>query len=253
MAQPSTSLISPQARIGRNVKIGDFCKIHGNVIIGDDSVIEDYCTLGYPTPLAEGRPLEIGPGALVRSYSCLYEGSRIGRGFRTGHRVTLREKTEIGDEVQVGTLCDIQGDCKLGNYVRLHSNVHISKLSVIKDFVWIFPYVITTNDPRPPSDGYLRGVTVHEYAVVATQSTLLPGVQIGTGALVGAHSRVDKDVPPHMVATGAPAQVLFPTSRLRLPDNSGPAYPWTRHFHRGYPEEVVAQWLQQVEQASQGG
>lgn len=241
-----TSIVSPNARIGRNVRIGDFCKVHDNVIIGDDTVIEDYCTIGYPTPLAEGRPLEIGPGSLVRSYSCIYQGTRIGRGFRSGHRVTIREKAVIGDDVQVGTLSDLQGDCTLGNHVRLHSNVHIGKLSVIKDFVWIFPYVVLTNDPHPPSDGYLKGVTVHEYAVIATHSTVLPGIQVGTGAMVAAQALVRNDVPPHMVVAGVPAKVLCETSRVQLSDGSGPAYPWTRHFHRGYPEEVVAKWLEEA-------
>jgi hypothetical protein len=55
---------------------------------------------------------------------------------------------------------------------------------------------------------------------------------------------VARDVEADMVAAGVPAKVVCPTSQIKLRDGSGqPAYPWRRHFHRGYPDDVVAQWL----------
>jgi acetyltransferase-like isoleucine patch superfamily enzyme len=144
--------------------------------------------------------------------------------------------------LQIGTLSDLQGDCVIGDYVRTHSNVHIGKHSRVGDYVWIFPYVVLTNDPHPPSN-YLVGVTVEPYAVIATMSVVLPGVTVGEHSLVAAHSMVSKDVPPHMVVGGAPAKVLTEATSIRLKDGSEePAYPWPRHFHRGYPERAVQQW-----------
>jgi acetyltransferase-like isoleucine patch superfamily enzyme len=243
-----TSLVSSRARIGKNVTIGDFCKIHDNVVIGDNTTIGDYCSIGAPSPLAEGAPLEIGPNSLVRSYSCLYEGSTMGPGFTTGDRVTIRERTQIGEQVQIGTLSDVQGHCTIGNHVRTHSNVHISQLSVIHDFVWLFPYTVLTNDPHPPSDGYKKGVIIEAYAVVASSCTILPGIRIGQKSLVGAHSMVNRDVPPGKVVTGVPAKVVCDTFMIPLADGSGkPAYPWTKHFHRGYPEAIVAEWKKATE------
>ncbi len=147
------SCINPHAQIGSNVMIGNYCTIHENVIIGDDTVIEDYSTLGYPTPLAKEKSLIIGKNSLIRSYSLFYQGSEFGDGLVTGHRVTVRENTFAGEHLQIGTLSDIQGNCRVGNYVRLHSNVHIGQESRIHDFVWIYPYVVLTNDRLPPSDG----------------------------------------------------------------------------------------------------
>ena len=237
------SIISPKAKIGKNVKIGSFCTIHENVEIGDDSIIEDYCTLGYPTPLSGGQPLVIGKNALIRSYSLVYEGTHIGNNLKTGHRVTIREKAIIGNDFQLGTLGDIQGDCEIGDYVRCHSNVHISQKSKIHNFVWIFPYVVLTNDPHPPSDGFLDGVEIKEYAVIATMSCLLPGVKIGKNALVGAHSVVNQDVQSDTVVVGIPAKRICFTRDIKLKNGSGqPAYPWTTHFHRGYPDHIVDRW-----------
>lgn len=98
----------------------------------------------------------------------------MGDYFQTGHQVTIREKSRIGHHVSIGTLSDIQGDCEIGNYVRLHSNVHIGQKSVIHDYVWIFPYVVLTNDPTPPSEE-LVGVEIKSFAIVATGTVVLPG------------------------------------------------------------------------------
>jgi len=51
-----------------------------------------------------------------------------------------------------------------------------------------------------------------------------------------------------MVVSGSPAKVICEASKIMLKDGSGrPAYPWTTHFYRGYPEEVVHQWLKDIE------
>jgi UDP-3-O-[3-hydroxymyristoyl] glucosamine N-acyltransferase len=93
---PTNSQISPKAKIDNNVKIGNYCTIYDNVEIKSNSIIEDYCTIGYPTALSEGRPLVIGNNSLIRSYSIFYEGSVFGDNLTTGHRVTVREKTIAG-------------------------------------------------------------------------------------------------------------------------------------------------------------
>ena len=241
MIHPS-AIVSPHARLGANVSVGPFTIIHGNVEIGDNSVIDGYCEIGYPTPLADGLPLVIGAGARIRSHSVFYEGSRFGDKLVTGHRVVVREKTVAGLAFQIGTMNDIQGDCEIGDYVRCQSNVFIGKMSKVGNFVWLLPYVVLTNDPHPPSN-VLVGATIGDYAAIAAMSVILPGVKVGERALVAAHSKVHRDVDPHTVVAGNPARYLCDASKIRLKDGSDqPAYPWTRHFHRGYPADVVAGW-----------
>jgi hypothetical protein len=56
---------------------------------------------------------------------------------------------------------------------------------------------------------------------------------------------VTRDVAPDTVVRGVPARAIGPTNAIVMRDGSGrPAYPWTAHFHRGYPQEVVAEWTQ---------
>jgi len=215
--------------------------IHDDVVLGKNVTVESHCILGHPTPLADGRPLIIGDNSLVRSHSVLYAGSTFGSALTTGHHVTVREKITAGDGLQVGTLSDLQGHTEFGDHVRMHSNVHVGQGSTIGSYVWIYPYSVLTNDPHPPSD-HLEGVRVQDFAVIATMSCIMPGVTVGTRALVAAHSMVNRDVPADTIVGGVPAKELGPTSKVQLRDGNGPAYPWMRHFHRGYPADVVLEW-----------
>lgn len=243
----ATAIIKPKAHLGKNIEVGPFTIIHDDVQIGDGAVIGSHCELGLPSTLAEGAPLVIGNSALIRSHSIFYQGSTFGHHLVTGHRVTVREKTVAGENLQIGTLSDLQGHCSIGNYVRFHSNVHIGQMSTIGNFVWIFPFVVLTNDPHPPS-AVLRGPRIEDFAAIATMSMILPGVTVGEGALIGAHSSVNRDVAPNTVAAGSPAKFICSTNEIKLKDGTGrPAYPWRNHFHRGYPDEVVEEWLKETE------
>ena len=241
-----TALISAGAILGSNVYVGAFSIIHDGVTIGNESRIGSHCEIGVFTDLASKKTLVIGENSHIRSHSVIYIGSSFGDELTTGHRVTIRENTTAGTNFQVGTLGDIQGDCTVGDYVRLHSNVHVGKSSKIGNFVWIFPYVVLTNDPHPPSDVCI-GVTIGDYSVIATMSTILPGVNISEGALIGAHSLVNRDVASDTIVAGVPAKTIGPTSRIKLSDlPEEAAYPWRKHFHRGYPEEITLEWKAEI-------
>lgn len=239
-----TAIIHKDANIGLNVVVGAYTIIHKNVNIGDGTVIGTHCEIGHPAHnSSDGGILIIGKNSYIRSHSIFYEGSSFGDNLVTGHRVTIREKTMAGRAFQVGTLSDIQGHCEIGNFVKFHSNVHIGQHSKIKNYVWIFPYVVLTNDPHPPSN-VMMGVTVEDYVAIATMSIILPGVTLREGALIGAHSSVSRDVEANTVVAGSPAKYICDTNKVKLKDGSGlNAYPWRRHFHRGYLPETVTKWI----------
>ena len=236
-----SALIHPDATIAADVVVGPFTIVEAGVVIGAGVRIGSHCHLGVVTALTGDRPLTIGAGALIRSHSIFYAGSTYGDGLSTGHRVTAREGISAGARLQLGTNCDLQGNATFGTDVRLHSQVQINHGTRVGDFVWFFPGVTTLNDPRPPSEG-LEGVVIEDFAAVAARALLLPGIRIGRGALVGAGALVNRDVPDAMIAVGHPARVMGHTDSIRLRASGRPAYPWRRHFHRGYPPEIVARW-----------
>lgn len=237
-----TAIVSDKAIIGANVKIGAYTIIYDNVEISENTVIETFCELGVSNKLSNGGKLYIGSNSHIRSHSVFYENSVFLESLVTGHRVIVREKVKAGKNLQIGTLSDLQGHCEIGDYVRFHSNVHIGQRSKIGNCVWIFPYVVLTNDPHPPSDTLL-GVTVEDYAVIATMSVILPGTTISRGCLVAAHSSVKGLTEADMIYAGSPAKKICSTAKIKLHDESGNAYPWRKHFHRGYPDELIKQWM----------
>lgn len=251
-------IISEKAQIGKNVVLGHNCIIEENVYIGDNTYIDNNtivrqgvrlgnnCFIGSNCIIGEylmdfcmtrqkhEHPLIIGESCIIRSGSVIYGGSNIGKHFQTGHHVTIREGTQIGDFVSVGTLSDIQGKCKIGNYVRLHSNVHVGQLTQIDDFVWVFPYVIFTNDPTPPSEE-LVGVHIHSFAIVATAALILPGMDIGQDCLVAGGAVVTKNVPQFAVVAGNPAKVISDVRNIKNKVTGKPVYPWKNYFKRAMP------------------
>lgn len=233
-----TAIVSKKSFIGKNVRIGQFTTIYDNVQILDKTIIQGYCEIGVNSDLSINKNTIIGKDSLIRSGTVIYEGVDTKERLVTGHKVTIRENTKIGCNLQVGTLSDIQGDCIIGDYVRMHSNVHIGKKSLINNFVWIFPYVVLTNDPHPPSE-VMRGVVLEEYAVICTMSVILPGVVIKKGCLIGAGSSINCKTEENMLYSGNPGRKICNTSKIRLKDGTRRvAYPWTSHFRRGYPDNV---------------
>ena len=242
MAVSETARIAPGATLGRDVTVGDFTVVGPEVTLGDGCVVDSHCVLGYETPAATGS-LRIGSGAHIRSHSVFYQGSTFGPGLTTGHHVTVREGTVAGLALQLGTMADLQGDTRVGDYVRTQSSVFIPKQTTIGSFVWLFPFVVLTNDRQPPSDGPLVGPTIDDYAIVAAHATVLAGVHIGEHAFVAAHSFVRADVEPHSLVAGVPARHRGDAREIELVGEPGrAAYPWTARFHRGYPEQIVAGW-----------
>jgi acetyltransferase-like isoleucine patch superfamily enzyme len=99
----------------------------------------------------------------------------------------------------------------LGDRVRLHSNVFVPEYSVLEHDCWIGPNVVVTNARYPQSPSAkteLKGAHVEPFARIGANTTLLPGVRIGRGALVGAGSVVVRDVAPGAVVAGNPARVI---------------------------------------------
>ncbi len=234
--------ISKNAIIENGVIIGNRVTVHDNVtikkgtFIGDDCVIGEPCYGFYKTESYQFHKTIIGKNSIIRSKTIIYENNVFGEKLETGHGVTIREKTQIGNNVRIGTLSDLQGYCKIGDYVRLHSNVHIGQKSQINSYVWIFPYVILTNDPTPPSET-MKGVCVDEFAVIATGSILLPGIKVGKNALVAAGAIVTKDVLEERVVLGNPARDMCSIFDLNVPEDGKFSYPWPKYFKRGMPWE----------------
>lgn len=177
--------------------------------IGLELKCDDGVTLGYLAErLRERSPLIIGSHARIRSGTVIYEGSQIGDRFATGHGVVVREENLIGDDVSIWSHSVIDYGCRIGSRVLIHTGVYICQFTVIEDDVFLAPGVMLANDKRPIDKSNLRGPRVCAGARIGINSTLLPGVVIGRGAMVGAGSVVTRDVPDGVTVYGNPARAV---------------------------------------------
>ena len=247
-----TAIVSDRVKISTNVTIGantiiyDNVKIRDNVFIGPNSIIGEPLVGYYRDPNYVNPELVIGSNAIIRPGAFIYAGSTMGEDFQCGTNVTIREGTEIGRNCSVGTLCDIEGHCRMGDYVRLHSNVHIAQKTVLGNYVWIYPYTVFTNDMNPPSND-LVGATVEDFVVISTNVVVMAGVRIGKDALVSAMSFVRSDVPPESVVAGNPAKRVAHIRYMRSKDTGERLYPWRMRFDGRMPWESIGyhEWMKQ--------
>jgi len=150
---------------------------------------------------------------LLGQFTAIFPDVTIGEGTRIGNFVMIRSQTSIGEGCTIGSYVDIEGDVTIGHHVSLQSGCYITRGVVIEDEVFCGPRVITMNDKRivhrRPGLTFVReGPRIERAARVGGGSVLLPGVTIGSNALVGAGSVVTKNVPPGAIVVGNPARVV---------------------------------------------
>lgn len=107
---------------------------------------------------------------------------------------------EIGDYSEIGLNAYLNRDVKLGTHVLMGQNVTI--LTTNHEFedpnTWIHDQGVRDRKP----------VVIGDDVWIGANSIILPGINIGKGAIIGAGSVVTKDLPPFAIAVGNPARVI---------------------------------------------
>jgi acetyltransferase-like isoleucine patch superfamily enzyme len=193
------------------------------VVLGGPLDADPGVLVGYrPGRTPKDLRLILGAGAKLRAGTIIYGGSVVGARFETGHNVVVREDNLIGDDVKIWNNTTIDYGCRIGQRVKIHTNVYIAQFTVLEDDVFLAPGVSVANDPHPGcafSKQCMRGPTIGRGAQIGAGVTLLPFVTIGARALVGAGSVVTRDVPPETVVAGNPARPLRSIYELDCPVN----------------------------------
>ena len=126
---------------------------------------------------------------------------------------------EIGDDSRIGTFVEIQRGSKIGKRVKISSHSFICGGVTIEDEVFIGHGVMFINDKYPRSttgggqpqteeDWVCIPTLVRRGASIGSNATILCGVTIGEGAIVGAGSVVTHDVLPETIVAGNPAHLI---------------------------------------------
>jgi acetyltransferase-like isoleucine patch superfamily enzyme/dTDP-4-dehydrorhamnose 3,5-epimerase-like enzyme len=145
----------------------------------------------HQTALVESP--HIGEGTRVWAFAHILAGARVGRDCNLCDHTFLENDVVLGDRVTVK--CGVQ----LWDGIR------------VEDDVFIGPNATFTNDPLPRSKQFLvkyPRTTLKRGCSIGANATVLPGVTIGDGAMVGAGAVVTHNVPPHAKVMGNPARIV---------------------------------------------
>jgi acetyltransferase-like isoleucine patch superfamily enzyme len=201
-------------------EVGDNVVIYPGTVIGDGCRIADNAVVGKQPTLSarstarreELPPLELGAGTVVSTGAVVFAGTKIGARVIVGDQACVRERCVIGDDVVVGRGSLVENDTTVGALTRIQADAYITAYSTLEDNVFIAPCVVTTNDNymgrTEKRHELTRGPTIRRGARVGGGAILLPGVEIGEEAFVGAGAVVLEDVAPRTVVVGNPARVI---------------------------------------------
>jgi putative colanic acid biosynthesis acetyltransferase WcaF len=144
-----------------------------------------------------------------RRFALRLFGAQIGKNvrIRPGVRVTYPWKLIVGD------------NCWIGDNATLYtiSEITLGDHTVISQEAYL---CAGTHDPRIISFPDLEGpITIESECWVAARAFVGPGVRVGRGAVVGACSVVQSDVPPATIVAGFPARAIQ-KRRMRASINS---------------------------------
>ena len=152
------------------------------------------------------------------------EFSRIAPDVKLGENVKIYAFVnlygcEIDDDSRIGTFVEIQEGARIGKRVKVSSHSFICEGVTIEDEVFIGHGVMFINDKYPRAttmDGQLQTdadwvctpTLIKRRASIGSNATILCGVTVGEGAIVGAGSVVTHDVPTGTVVAGNPAHII---------------------------------------------
>jgi acetyltransferase-like isoleucine patch superfamily enzyme len=194
--------VYPDTILGEGVKV-----LEGAVVGKQPSLSPRSTAKREPLP-----PTTIGDGTIVSTGAIVFAGSRIGARVILGDQSCVRERVEIGDDVVVGRGSLVENDTTIGALTKIQAGAYITAYSTLEESVFIAPCVVTTNDNfmgrTERRHELIKGPTIRRGARVGGGAILLPAVEIGEEAFVGAGAVVTKDVAPRNLVVGNPARVV---------------------------------------------
>jgi UDP-2-acetamido-3-amino-2,3-dideoxy-glucuronate N-acetyltransferase len=210
-------LLGEGVSLPEDAAIGGNVVVHAGTVVGAGARLGDGCVIGKPLSLGarstssrqDPPPAVLGDGVTLGAGAVVLAGARIGDGCVVADQAHVRERTEIGAESVVGRGASVENDVRIGARVKLQTGAYVTAWSVLEDDVFLAPGVVLTNDPTAGRrrGEQLRGALLRRACRIGGGAVLLPGVEVGEEAFVGAGAVVTRDVPARQVALGVPARV----------------------------------------------
>ena len=186
--------IHPTAIVYPGTVLGDGVKVLEHAVVGKQPTLSPRST----AKRTELPPTEIGDGTIVSTGAVVFAGSKIGARVILGDQSCVRERVTVGDDVVIGRGSLVENDTTIGAMTKIQAEAYITAYSTLEEQVFIAPCVVTTNDNfmgrTERRHELIKGPTIRRGARIGGGAVLLPGIEIGEEAFVGAGAVVTKDV-----------------------------------------------------------
>jgi acetyltransferase-like isoleucine patch superfamily enzyme len=200
--------VAPTAIVYPGTVLGEGCRILDYAVVGKQPTLSGRSTAARE----ELPPLELGPGTVVSTAAVVFAGTAIGERVVVGDQACVRERCTIGDDVVIGRGSLVENDTTVGARTKIQADAYVTAYSTLEEDVFVAPCVVTTNDNfmgRTERRHELRrGPTIRRGARIGGAAILLPGIEVGEEAFVGAGAVVLRDVAPRAVVVGNPARQI---------------------------------------------
>ena len=196
-----------------------------------------------------GRASSEAPAFFVHPKG-LAESDQIGEGTRVWAFAHVMGGAVVGEGCNVGECSFVEAGAVLGNHVTIKNGVQVWSGVTCEDYVFVGPNATFTNDhtprsggPKPEGEPDWERTHVGVGASIGANATIIAPVKLGAYCLVGAGSVVTRDVPPHALVMGNPAQAAGWVCCCGTRLNSELACTkCNKSFHRlGTPEQGLAE------------
>jgi acetyltransferase-like isoleucine patch superfamily enzyme len=211
--------VDPTAIVYPGTVLGDGVKVLQHAVVGKQPTLSPRST----AKREDLPPAEIGAGTIVSTGAVLFAGTKVGARVILGDQSCVRERVVVGDDVVIGRGSLVENDTTIGAMTKIQAEAYITAYSTLEEHVFIAPCVVTTNDDfmgrTERRHELIKGPTIRRGARIGGGAVLLPGVEIGEEAFVGAGAVVTKDVEARMLVVGNPARVMRPVDEDELLEN----------------------------------
>jgi acetyltransferase-like isoleucine patch superfamily enzyme len=211
--------IHPTAIVYPGTVLGEGVKVLEHAVVGKQPSLSPRST-ATREPL---EPTQIGDGTIVSTGAVVFAGAKVGKRVILGDQSCVRERVVVGDDVVIGRGSLVENDTTIGAMTKIQADAYITAYSTLEEQVFIAPCVVTTNDNfmgrTERRHELIKGPTIRRGARVGGGAILLPGVEVGEEAFVGAGAVVTKDVERRMLVVGNPARVVRLVNEDELLEN----------------------------------
>jgi UDP-N-acetylglucosamine acyltransferase len=184
-----SAVVSPLANLGHDVSIGPFCNVEAGATLGDGCRLEARVTVKEGTTL--GCNNEVGEGSVLGARAQHLHNGPVGGRLIIGDNNKIREYVTIHRAFK-------PEDCTIvGSNNMFMVGVHIAHDCVIGNNIVAVNNALFGGHVQIADRAFIGGaVGVHQFC------------RVGAFAMVGAHTKIVKDVPPYVTVDGQPAHVI---------------------------------------------